>query len=182
MVSSSLSISETAASPAHAAHGACACRSTRVIPTIIAETRALLERTFRANSVGAIRADGEATCVLSVYSLHLPCLFPQHGAGKKHERRIELEPWQAEVLGREPIAFLRGFFRSDGCCFVNRTGRYRYLSYDFRNRSADVRRLFTDACDLVGIEYRAYCDRVRVYRRESVPRLSEAVGTKACPR
>ena len=38
-------------------------------------------------------------CVeVGLYSKHWPCLFPQHGPGKKHTRRILLEPWQ-QALG-----------------------------------------------------------------------------------
>ena len=74
--------------------------------------------------------------VLWAYSSHLTCLFPQHGAGKKHERPIALEPWQQELVAAAPWAFLRGCIRSDGSVFVNRTGRYEYLSYDFCNLSA----------------------------------------------
>jgi hypothetical protein len=34
-------------------------------------------------------------CVgVNAYWKHRSCLFPQHGPGPKHERRIELEPWQ----------------------------------------------------------------------------------------
>ena len=28
------------------------------------------------------------------FSKHWPCLFPQHEPGRKHERKIELMPWQ----------------------------------------------------------------------------------------
>jgi hypothetical protein len=31
---------------------------------------------------------------VSSYWKHWPCLFPQHGPGRKHERRIALVPWQ----------------------------------------------------------------------------------------
>ena len=31
---------------------------------------------------------------VSSYSRHWPCLFPQHGQGRKHLRRIELQEWQ----------------------------------------------------------------------------------------
>jgi len=78
-----------------------------------------------------------------------------------------LEQWQERLLLNEPFAFLRGCIRSDGCCFPNRTGRYCYLTYDFRNRSDDIRRLFTVACDMVGVEYRAHAERVRAGERAS---------------
>ena len=78
-------------------------------------------------------------------------MFPQHGHGLKHQRRIALEDWQQRCVDETPWAFLRGLVHSDGCFFINRTGRYAYLSVDFCNRSADVRRLFTEACDRVDV-------------------------------
>jgi hypothetical protein len=44
---------------------------------------------------------------------HWPCLFPQHGPGKKHLRTIELVPWQREIAGKEPGRLLRGLIHSD---------------------------------------------------------------------
>lgn len=38
-------------------------------------------------------------CVeIALYSRHWPCLFPQHGPGRKHTRRIALEPWQQALV------------------------------------------------------------------------------------
>jgi hypothetical protein len=42
------------------------------------------------------------------YSTHWPHLFPQHGAGPKHERKIALEPWQQHIVERYPGRLLRG--------------------------------------------------------------------------
>lgn len=54
-------------------------------------------------------------CVISTVSWkHWPCLFPQHGPGRKHERSIALEDWQEEIVRAFPAAFLRGLFHSDG--------------------------------------------------------------------
>jgi hypothetical protein len=64
----------------------------------------------------------------------------------KHERDIVLEGWQTAIVEASPWTFLRGLIRSDGCVFVNRTGRYEYVSYEFSNRSAQIRDLFMDAC------------------------------------
>ena len=75
-----------------------------------------------------------------------PCLFPQHGPGKKHHRRIVLEAWQQTIVESAPWAFLRGCIRSDGCVFINRTGRYEYLSYGFANHSSDILDLFESIC------------------------------------
>lgn len=38
---------------------------------------------------------------------HWPCVFPQHGPGKKHDRRILLEKWQQEIVDAEPQALDR---------------------------------------------------------------------------
>ena len=77
-------------------------------------------------------------------SKHWPCLLPQHGPGRKHERRIELEPWQQEIVTSYPGDFARGLFHSDGCRLINHIRRplkdgdrwYEYPRYLFVNRSA----------------------------------------------
>jgi len=142
------------------------------------EIRGLLARCFPDHGIGMFRTGKGTTTILSVYSTHLACLFPQHGAGRKHDRNIALEDWQTGLLQRAPWSFLRGLIRSDGCVFVNRTGRYAYVSYEFSNRSSQIRELFMDACDLVDVEYRPYRRYVRIYRRESVALMQEHVGFK----
>jgi len=117
--------------------------------------------------------------VVSAYSTHLPCLFPQHGPGKKHERRIALESWQEAHVDAAPWAFLQGCIWSDGCHFVNRTGPYEYLSYSFDNYSRDVLDLFSSTCDRVGVEHRRYEKSIRIYRRMAVAAMVEHVGFKS---
>jgi hypothetical protein len=39
----------------------------------------------------------------------LACPFPQHGPGKKHKRRIELEPWQRIIVSQHPGDFAEAF-------------------------------------------------------------------------
>ena len=146
--------------------------------TLIAEAVRLVERCLPANRVSLVRADRGATTVVSAYSSHLSCLLPQHGPGKKHERPIHLEPWQHRLVEEAPWAFLRGCVHSDGCFFVNRTGPYQYLSLDFHNRSADILDLFTTACRTVGVVYRRYEQRVRIYDRGSVREFAAFVGVK----
>jgi hypothetical protein len=121
---------------------------------------------------------------VSVYSSHLVCLFPQHGPGLKHKRRIVLESWQRETVEAAPWAFLRGCIRSDGCVFINRTGPYEYLSYDFSNYSEEITRLFVGACEDLGLRPRVNRNSrgrwdVRINRRESVARMLEHVGVKS---
>ncbi len=54
-------------------------------------------------------------------TLEMP--LPQHGPGKKHERRIVLESWQQAVVDAHPWAFVRGLVHSDGCRITNWTTR-----------------------------------------------------------
>jgi hypothetical protein len=147
-------------------------------PVMLDETVALLQRSFPQNRVGRHLQDDGGSTVIQLYSSHLECLFPQHGPGRKHERRIELEDWQQDIVDAEPWAFLRGCIRSDGCVFINRTGRYRYLTYDFCNSSADIRHLFERACESVGLDCRPAGLRVRVNKRASVELLAANVGVK----
>jgi hypothetical protein len=116
---------------------------------------------------------------LHAYHGHWSCLFPQHGPGKKHDRAIVLESWQRELVAEAPWSFLRGCIRSDGCVFINRTGKYTYESYDFANLSHGIRDLFVATCALVGVECRAYSKNVRIYRRASVALMLEHVGRKS---
>lgn len=87
-----------------------------------------------------------------------PCLFPQHGPGRKHRRKIELAYWQQTIVDRAPQAFLRGLIQTDGWRGVNRVHvkgkNYEYPRYQLSNRSDDIRKLFTDTCDKLGIEWR----------------------------
>jgi hypothetical protein len=51
---------------------------------------------------------------------HWPCLFPQHGRGRKHLRRIELASWQEAIAVTQTKWLLRGLIHSDGCRSLNR--------------------------------------------------------------
>ena len=64
-------------------------------------------RVFRVKAPGCV--------VVQSSWKHWPCLFPQHGPGRKHERPIVLEDWQRMIVESHPAAFLRGLFHSDGC-------------------------------------------------------------------
>jgi hypothetical protein len=113
-----------------------------------------------------------------------PCLFPQHGPGRKHSRPIVLEPWQQAIVDAEPEAFLRGLIHTDGWRGLNRVtvkGKdYAYPRYQFSNRSDDIRKLFTDTCDELGIEWRRWGRwHISVAKRDAVARMDEFVGLKA---
>ena len=115
--------------------------------------------------------------------------FPQHAPGKKHQRRIALEAWQLAITERHTPEFLRGLIHSDGSRCINRfktrlpSGRvaaYEYVRYFFTNYSADIRRLFCEHCDLLGIEWTQSNTRnISIARRDSVDLLDQMVGPKA---
>ena len=148
-------------------------------PDIVAAAEALMQRCFPDNTVRRVHFHDGREVVLDVYSSHLVCLFAQHGPGKKHERPIRPAPWQEALVAKAPWALLRGLIRSDGCVFVNRTGRCEYLSYDFANRSGDLLDLFESRCRNLGLRPRRSATSIRLYRREDVALLVEHVGVKA---
>lgn len=120
-------------------------------------------------------------------SWHWPCLFPQHGPGKKHTRQIELRSWQQCIVSEFPGDFARGLFHSDGCRGVNRVRRklavgertYEYSRYLFVNQSADILRLCGQTLDLLGVAWRfSKPNTISVARKEAVARLDEFVGPK----
>jgi hypothetical protein len=56
---------------------------------------------------------------------------------------------------------------------------HTYPRYNFSNASADMRKLFCDACELLGIDRRVMNERnISVARRASVARLGDFVGPK----
>lgn len=121
------------------------------------------------------------------HSRHWPCLFPQHGPGKKHTRPISLTAWQQEIVDAFTKEFVRGLIHSDGSRSTNRVRRalkdgerwYEYPRYFFTNESADIRRLFTDALDRLGIARKqSNRNNISVAKREAVARLDEFVGPK----
>ena len=149
---------------------------------ILDECAAAMRAVVPSSRPGRVRSVG---CFeVTSYSKQWHCLFPQHGPGRKHEREIVLVPWQRIVARTQPMALLRGLIHSDGSRHLNTvrsaTGKsYAYPRYEFSNRSADIRRIFTDACDRLGIAWRvmnAY--NISVARRDSIARLDAFVGPK----
>jgi hypothetical protein len=84
--------------------------------------------------VGKVQRVG---CIeINAYWKHWPCLFPRHGSGRKHERTIELLPWQREIASTEPAPLLRGLIHSDGyrgLNWVNGKGYPRYQERMWRD-------------------------------------------------
>lgn len=133
------------------------------------------------NRVG--RAPGLGCTDVGSLSKHWPCLFPQHGPGMKHLRRIALAGWQEEILEAHPDLVLRGLIHSDGCRAMNRIvshGRpYASPRYLFSNQSTDIIGICTRCLDLLGVEWRMNRpNSVSIARRASVATLDRFIGPK----
>jgi hypothetical protein len=116
---------------------------------------------------------------LFAYSKGWPCLFPQHGPGRKHERHIALTEWQRSLVARWPALLLRGLIHSDGCRSQN-TGRgWSHPRYSFANHSDGIKRIFCEACDLMGLHWTASGEKtIYVSRKADVAILDCFVGPK----
>jgi hypothetical protein len=131
------------------------------------------------------RFQGLGCTDVSSYSKHWPCLFPQHGPGMKHLRRIELTLWQDEIVTKFPRDFLRGLVHSDGSRTNNwarspQGRRYDYPRYEFTNVSDDIRQLFCWACDLLGVEWKVMNRyTISVNKRADVAFLDTFIGPKS---
>jgi hypothetical protein len=154
-------------------------------PNIIAEVVDAM-RAVMPRSLASVYPRQRHNCVvITSYSKAWPCLFPQHGPGPKHKRKIELADWQEAIVEREPQQFIRGLIHSDGCRVMNRVvvnGKdYAYSRYLFTQVSKDIQGLFCRALDQLGIDY-GFSRRgkdVTIHRRESVARLDAFVGPKS---
>lgn len=148
-------------------------------PDIVAECAASVRAVMPDNSVSK-RLTSSNCFEVYAYSKAWPCLFPQHGAGPKHKRQIELAPWQEEFATRYPHLLLRGLIQSDGCRFIN-TGRGNWSCprYSFSNRSEDIHRIFCEACAQLGLRWTRAPHTVYVSRKDDVARLDAFVGPKS---
>lgn len=125
-------------------------------------------------------------CIMvAAYWKHWPTLFPQHGRGMKHERLIELTPWQRELVAEHPARLIRGLVHSDGCRYIanqptrDRRRMYPYVRYSFSNRSADIKHIFCEYLDVLGVHWtEANAANIQIARKESVEILERIIGPK----
>ena len=119
------------------------------------------------------------------YSNHWPCLFPQHGPGRKHQRHIVLGDWQRAIVAAQPEQFVKGLVESDGCRHVNRVRgtngqSYEYVRYSFSNRSDEIRAMFRSTCEALGLTVtKTNAWGLAVSRRADVARLDSFIGPKS---
>jgi hypothetical protein len=125
-------------------------------------------------------------CVdIIVCSIHLVQMFPQHGIGKKHDRKLTFEDWQWTIIDEFPLEVFRGLYHSDGSRAQNIVNGTNYMRYMFTNKSVDLIELFKYVCDKIGVHwttkkahYRLQSYNVYISRREDVAYLDEVVGAK----
>lgn len=124
---------------------------------------------------------GSENCItISMHWNHWPCIFPQHGPGRKHDREIALAAWQEELVKREPEQLLRGLIESDGCRIVANDRGRASVRYHFSNKSEDIKRIYCDALDRLEIPWTRPCSRqIAVYRKAAAARMDEFIGPKS---
>lgn len=154
-------------------------------PGIVRDCEVAMKRVVPRNRVN--RQLRRCNCYeVYAYSKGWPCLFPQHGSGKKHDRAIFLASWQQALAGRWPDRLIKGLIQSDGCRVIN-TGRggWQQPRYAFSNVSTDITSIFCSACDCLGLRWTASfptneSTAVSIYvsRKADVARLDEFVGPK----
>ncbi|MGB8362474.1 MAG: helix-turn-helix domain-containing protein [Acidimicrobiia bacterium] len=155
-------------------------------PDIINEIASHIVIVRGVDKVGFALKEG---CVdVNAYWKHWPCVFPQHGPGRKHERKISLEPWQERIVAAHPEALVRGLIHSDGNRHINPitrrfpsgTKRYKYPRYMFKNASNDILEIFTSALDTLDVHWTRSHPRVTsVARSADVAFLDTFVGPKS---
>jgi hypothetical protein len=154
-------------------------------PGLVEECKEAIHAVRPDNRVCTVQRDGCKE--VAATSRHWPCLFPQMGPGRKHNRKIELESWPHDIMSEYPGNFARGLFHSDGCRFTNRVRHqlsdgekwYEYPRYMFTNQSRDILGLCAEALDLLGVSWRfSRHNVISVARKEAVARLDKFVGPK----
>ena len=158
-------------------------------PGIVDEVAAAIASVHPGVNVRRRSRPGFHVVIVDAASVSWPLLFPQHGPGRKHARRIVLADWQRLIVEGHPRAFLRGLIHSDGCRTINRfetrlpSGRvaeYAYPRYFFTNESEDILEMFREACERVGVRStRSSRKNVSIAARASVATLDEFIGPKA---
>jgi hypothetical protein len=159
-----------------------------IYPDIVEECRAAIVLTLPGTRPRGNAHPVQRSVRVTAGCKHWPDLFPQMGPGPKHERPIVLAPWQREIVQAHPWPFVRGLIHSDGCRTVNRfktrlpSGRvaeYAYPRYFFSNLSADIRALFCESCERLGLRWTQSNHRnISISHRTSVALLDENVGPK----
>ena len=158
----------------------------KTLPGIVSDVTRCIEAVHPQRRTYLVSAPG--VVVVQSYWKHWPCLFPQHGPGRKHQRTLGMTGWQWAIVEDHLADFLRGLFHSDGCRVNNwatrmvagEKKRFDYPRWQFTNESAEIMGWCRDALDLVGIPWRQSSRKnLSVSTREGVARLDALIGLKS---
>jgi hypothetical protein len=117
-------------------------------PGIIRECAEAMREVLPSNRQHVQPKHREHAGEVSTYSKQLICLFPQHGHGRKHDRRIALTAWQQDITARRPDLLLRGLIHSDGCRFIN-TVRHGEKIYEYPRYNSATGRTTSSASSVM---------------------------------
>lgn len=147
-------------------------------PRLIAECASAM-KAVHPRGKATVRGKGEGAVVVNSYAAEWLVLFPHHGPGRKHLRKVELLPWQVEIVNQHTAAFLRGLIHSDGCRYDRKVGGKIYPAYEFSNESVDIMKMCEVACSRLGVRFRRpSTNQLSVARRADVRVLDELIGAK----
>ena len=158
-----------------------------VYPDIIQFCAKAINVILPENKVNVLKQK-HANCVEVICSHKFwPEILPQSGTGRKHNRVIILEEWQQQIVDTYPLEFFRGLYHSDGSRFSNVVKGKDYPRYQFTNHSDDIRKLFCDTCDKLGIhwtvKYRKSLGEsatdIFISKHKDVEYLDQVVGPKS---
>src|SRR5262245_12557733 len=83
-------------------------------PALIGEAVRSMRAALPRNRVYVTKHRVHNAVVVGCSSKALPTLFPQHGPGRKHDRRIRLASWQRSITFVHAEELIRGLIHSDG--------------------------------------------------------------------
>lgn len=118
--------------------------------------------------------------VISAAAKNLINIFPQHGPGKKSDRRIKIKNWQKNIIKLYPKQFIKGLIDSDGCRYLDNN----YIRYSFINKSFDIIKIFEyyiKLCGVSSIYIRQRKDGIYValvHKKHDVQLLESFIGIK----
>jgi len=121
---------------------------------VVARVRRAIEIVLPGRRVNEVQRRVSPITEVTCYSRDWPLVFPQHGPGRKHTRRIVLAEWQRSIVEARPVDFLRGCLESDGCRHRRIVNGTDYPAYSFSNRSEDILQLCVWACALMSVRCR----------------------------
>jgi hypothetical protein len=147
-------------------------------PLLIQQCVDALQIVFAEHSVYIASRTGCKRVIIG--STKLPLIFPQHGEGHKHNRKIELAEWQKRIVDAYPLEFFRGLYHSDGSRSQNIVKGKNYPRYFFTNMSDDIRQMFCETTEKLGLQWtQTNAITIAISQREDVIWLDDHIGAKA---